>query len=272
MSARCIKPQNLRVVISFVFSVVAPVTPIVSHAENVTVFAAASLHDVLTDIAQQYQITYPNDHIQTSFAASSSLANQIKLGAPAQLFIAADKSWMDVLAQKKLLIEKSRVDLLSNQLVLITPKNQSFPVVMDKKFNLARAFSGKICLANPDSVPAGQYAKQSLSTLGWWDALQPRVVPTEDVRSALAFVARGECPLGVVYKTDAMISDRVKTVGIFPSNTHAPIIYQLVLLKTAEKQTKASAASQQFWHYLQQPAAQKIFLRYGFGVVKLSPQ
>ncbi len=270
---------RIRLMLSFLLTVVAPIVvpsvaliaaPKVSHAENVTVFAAASLNNVMTQIVQGYQSIYPNDKIQTSFAASSTLANQIKLGAPAQIFIAADRSWMDALAKKNVLIKGSRVDLLTNQLVLITPKNQSFPVVMDSKFDLAKAFTGKICLGNPDSVPAGQYAKQSLIALGWWDALQSRIVPTEDVRSALAFVARGECPLGVVYKTDAMISDKVKTIGIFPSQSHAPIIYQLVLLKTRENQTKARASSQQFWHYLQQPAAQKIFRQHGFGAAKLS--
>ena len=267
MSVRCSKQHYLRIMISFIFTFLAP---IFSHAENVTVFAAASLNNVLTHIAQGYQSIYPNDKIQTSFAASSSLANQIKLGAPAQIFIAADRSWMDALAKKNMLVKGSRVDLLTNQLVLITLKNQSFTVVMDSKFDLANAFTGKICLGNPESVPAGQYAKQSLVALGWWDALQSRIVPTEDVRSALAFVARGECPLGVVYKTDALISDKVKIIGIFPSHSHAPIVYQLVLLKTRENQTKARASSQQFWHYLQQPAAQKNFRQHGFGAAKLS--
>ncbi len=243
-------------------------TPTLSHADNVMVFAAASLNNALTEIAQGYEATHPNDKIQTSFAASSTLAKQIQLGAPAQIFISADEPWMDALAKGNLLIEKSRVDLLANQLVLITPKDQPFPVIMDKSFHLPRAFTGKICLGNPDSVPAGKYAKQSLIAMGWWDELQPRVVPTEDVRSALAFVARGECPVGAVYTTDAMISDKVKIIGTFPNNSHAPIVYPLALLKTTENQTQSSASSQQFWQYLQQPAAQKIFHKYGFGAIK----
>lgn len=242
--------------------------PALSHAENVTVFAAASLNNALTEIAQGYEATHPNDKIQTSFAASSTLAKQIQLGAPAQFFISADQPWMDTLAKGNLLIEKSRVDLLANQLVLVTPKDQPFPVIMDKTFHLSRAFTGKICLGNPDSVPAGKYAKQSLTAMGWWDELQSRIVPTEDVRSALAFVARGECPVGVVYTTDAMISDKVKIIGTFPNNSHMPIVYPLALLKTTENQTKASTSSQQFWQYLQQPAAQKIFHKYGFGAIK----
>lgn len=244
------------------------ITPVLSHAETVTVFAAASLNNALTEIAQGYEATHPTDKIQTSFAASSTLAKQIQLGAPAQIFISADEPWMDALAKSNLLIEKSRVDLLANQLVLITPKDQPFPVIMDKSFHLPLAFTGKICLGNPDSVPAGKYAKQSLITMGWWDGLQSRVVPTEDVRSALAFVARGECPAGAVYTTDAMISDKVKIIGTFPNNSHAPITYPLALLKTTENQTKATPSSQQFWQYLQQPAAQKIFHKYGFGTVK----
>jgi molybdate transport system substrate-binding protein len=244
------------------------IAPTLSHAENVTVFAAASLNNALTEVAQAYEATHPNDKIKTSFAASSTLAKQIQLGAPAQIFISADESWMDALAKENLLIKKSRVDLLANQLVLITPKEQPFPVIMDKSFHLPLAFTGKICLGNPDSVPAGKYAKQSLIVMGWWDELQSRIVPTEDVRSALAFVARGECPAGAVYTTDAMMSEKVKIIGTFPNNSHAPIIYPLALLKTTENQTKASTSSQQFWQYLQQPAAQKIFHHYGFGVIK----
>lgn len=247
----------------------AYLAPTLSHAETVTVFAAASLNNALTEIAHDYQATHPKDKIETSFAASSTLARQIQLGAPAQIFISADEPWMDALAKANLLIYKSRVDLLANQLVLITPKDQSFPVIMDKSFHLPRAFTGKICLGNPDSVPAGKYAKQSLIALGWWDELQSRIVPTEDVRSALAFVARGECPVGVVYTTDAMMgSDKVKIIGTFPNRSHAPIVYPLALIKTTENQTKASTSSQNFWQYLQQPTAQKIFHKYGFGTVK----
>lgn len=260
--------QKKQIVIAIALLLPTFIAPTLGHAENVTVFAAASLNNALTEIAQGYEATHPNNKIQTSFAASSTLAKQIQLGAPAQIFISADEPWMDALAKANLLIEKSRVDLLANQLVLIKPKDQPFPVIMDKSFHLPLAFTGKICLGNPDSVPAGKYAKQSLIAMGWWDGLQARVVPTEDVRSALAFVARGECPAGAVYTTDAMISDKVKIIGTFPDKSHAPIVYPLALLKTTENQTKASTSSQQFWQYLQQPAAQKIFHKYGFGAIK----
>jgi molybdate transport system substrate-binding protein len=265
----CLKQMHLKkisVVVTLFSNTL--LVPTHSYAENITVFAAASLNNALTEIAHRYESSHPNDQIHTSFAASSTLARQIQLGAPAQIFISADEPWMNVLAKANLLIEKSRVDLLANQLVLITPKNQLFPVLMDKSFHLPLAFSGKICLGNPDSVPAGKYAKQSLIAMGWWEGLQSRVVPTEDVRSALAFVARGECPAGVVYTTDAMMSDKVKIIGIFPNNSHTPIVYPLALLKTTENQTKASTSSQQFWQYLQQPVAQKILHHYGFGAVK----
>jgi molybdate transport system substrate-binding protein len=246
----------------------ATLLPVLTHAENITVFAAASLNNALTEISKQYEVSHPNDKIQTSFAASSVLAKQIQAGAPAQIFISADEPWMDTLEKSNALIDKSRVKLLANQLVLITPIDHTFPVMMEKDFHLSRAFTGKICLGNPDSVPAGKYGKQSLTSLGWWDELQSRVVPTEDVRSALAFVARGECPVGVVYSTDALISDKVKIIGTFPDKSHAPIIYPLALLKTSTTQTQASQGSQQFWQYLQQPTAQKIFHKYGFGAVK----
>jgi molybdate transport system substrate-binding protein len=242
--------------------------PAVSHAESVTVFAAASMNNALTDIAKLYQSSHPNDEIKTSFAASSLLAKQIQAGAPAQIFVSADQPWMDALAKDNLLLTNSRVDLLANTLVLITPADAPFPVIMQKDFHLPRAFGGKICLANPDSVPAGKYGKQALTTEGWWEELQPRVVPTEDVRSALAFVARGECAAGVVYSTDAKISDKVKIIGTFPADSHAPIVYPMALVKTSNDQTQATPAAKAFWQYLQQPAAQTIFAKYGFGAVK----
>ncbi len=249
-------------------ALVTATLPALSHAETVTVFAAASMNNALTDIAKLYQSSHANDQIKTSFAASSLLAKQIQAGAPAQIFVSADQPWMDALAKDQLIIAPSRVDLLANTLVLITPSDQPFPVMMQNDFHLPRAFSGKICLANPDSVPAGKYGKQALISEGWWDELQPRVVPTEDVRSALAFVARGECAAGIVYSTDAKISDKVKIIGTFPANSHAPIVYPLALIKTSANQTHATPAAQSFWHYLQQPAAQAIFAKYGFAAVK----
>jgi len=242
--------------------------PAISHAETVTVFAAASMNNALTEIAKLYESSHPNDQIKTSFAASSLLAKQIQAGAPAQIFVSADQPWMDALAKDQLILTNSRVDLLANTLVLITPADHPFAVMMQKDFHLPRAFGGKICLANPDSVPAGKYGKQALITEGWWDELQPRVVPTEDVRSALAFVARGECDVGVVYSTDAKISDKVKIIGTFPADSHAPIVYPLALVKSSSNQLKASPAAQGFWLYLQQAPAQAIFAKYGFGAVK----
>lgn len=232
----------------------------VSNAQDkVTIFAAASLTNAISDIATHYE-KYQSVQIQTSFASSSTLAKQIEKGAPADIYMSADSKWMNYLQDKNLLKVDSKVNLLGNQLVLVAPKGRVFKVDMDKRFNIAGAFSGKLCTGELDSVPVGIYAKQSLKSLNWWDAAKMRIVGTQDVRAALVFVERGECDAGIVYATDAKVSSRVEIIAIFPETSHDPIVYPLALLKGA------SPVAVAFYDYLKSDKAKVVFSQYGFSV------
>jgi molybdate transport system substrate-binding protein len=232
----------------------------VKAEEKVTVYAAASLTNALSEISTQYQKGKPVN-IAHSYAASSTLAKQIENGAPADIFISANTQWMDYLQEKGLVDSGSRVDLLSNGLVLITPKGRTFPVRFDKGFRLSQAFEGKLCTGDIDSVPAGIYARQALETLGWWETIKNRIVGTQDVRGALVFVERGECAAGIVYETDAIISGKVETTAIFPENTHNPILYPAALIKKAKKE------AQDYLEYLKGSEASLVFAKHGFRPV-----
>lgn len=233
-----------------------------AYAEEVKVSAAASLTDVLTVLAQTYEEANPGMRIKISFAGSSTLAKQIENGAPAELFLSADTAWMDYLAARDLLKNESRKDVLTNDLVIIAPLNSKQLFQWSPGINLPDLFTGKLCTGELEHVPVGKYAKQALDYYGWTTALKSRVVGTEDVRTALAFVARGECAVGIVYKTDAHISKAVRVVATLPSESHTPIIYPGALTK------KAGADAQQFWQFLQSPAAAEIFNVYGFIAIK----
>lgn len=229
-----------------------------AHADEVTVYAAASLTNAMKDISVAWQAG-SKDKIKMSYAASSVLAKQIEAGAPADIFASADRRWMDYLVDRKLVDATSRRDLLGGTLVLIAPVAAAVPVKMEK--GVVPVFTGKLCMGEPGSVPAGIYGKQALTSLGWWPALEKRVVGTEDVRTALAFVERAECPLGIVYETDAKISRKVAVVGRFPEGSHDPVMYPFALLP------KAGASAKRFFAYLQTAEAKSVFERYGFVVL-----
>lgn len=229
-----------------------------ARAENaVRVFAAASLTPALTEISEAWE-RHGHPKATLVFAASSALAKQIENGAPADLFASADRRWMDYLAQRRKIDPASRADLLGNELVLIAPKGHGYAVRMDKGFDLAGAFEGRLCTGEPDVVPAGTYAKQALAAYGWWAALAPRVVGTDDVRTALAFVERRECALGIVYLSDAAISSKVEIVGRFATGTHDPIVFPFGIVAGAGPQAAA------YLEYLRSDAAQRIFREHGF--------
>jgi molybdate transport system substrate-binding protein len=231
--------------------------------EPARIFAAASLTNALNDVGAAWkQAGHPLPSL--AFAASSALAKQIDSGAPADVFASADLTWMDYLDERGRIVPGSRVNLLANELVLIAPKGKPVNVEMKQGFDIASAFTGKLCTGEPGVVPVGIYAQQSLQNLGWWDSLQGRIVGTDDVRTALAFVARGECPLGIVYATDAKISDKVEVVARFPEATHKPILYPVALVKGGRAD---AAAFMQF--VTTSPEAAAIFTRYGF--TKLAP-
>ncbi|MEO6117923.1 MAG: molybdate ABC transporter substrate-binding protein, partial [Methylotenera sp.] len=198
---------------------------VVANADDkVTVYAAASLTNALTDISTQYEKAKATK-ISHSFAASSTLAKQIENGAPADIFISADTKWMNYLQDKKLINADSRKEFLGNKLVLIAPKGRGFNVKLEKSFDFSKAFDGRLCTGDIESVPAGIYAKESLSYLNWWDGIKTRIVGAQDVRGALAFVERGECGAGIVYETDAKVSNKVEIIATFPEESHKPIVY-----------------------------------------------
>jgi molybdate transport system substrate-binding protein len=229
-------------------------------AENVTVFAAASLKDALDDLAAQYEKA-KGDKLVISYAASSALAKQIESGAPADLFISADLDWMDYLAQRKLIDPASRADLLKNRIALVAPADSTVRTEIVKGFPLAKLLGdGRLAMADPDSVPAGKYGKAALAALGVWSSVEAKVARGENVRAALLFVSRGEAPLGIVYTTDAAADKKVRVVGIFPESTHPPIIYPVALVAG-----RKGAAPVALLEYLKSPAARATFDKYGFG-------
>jgi molybdate transport system substrate-binding protein len=229
-------------------------------SSTVLVFGAASLTNVLDDLSKAFtdQTKVP---VKSSLAASSVLAKQIEAGAPADVFFSADLEWMDYLEQRKLLKPGSRHDVVGNHLVLIAPVDSTVAVKIGKGMDLRAALGpdGKLATGDPDSVPVGKYAKAALEKLAVWDQVSGRIVRAENVRAALAFVARGEAPLGIVYETDALADKKVKIVAEFPADTHPPIRYPIALT------THGGAGAQQFVDYVRSKAAGEIFRKYGFA-------
>ncbi|HEY0502034.1 MAG TPA: molybdate ABC transporter substrate-binding protein [Lysobacter sp.] len=230
--------------------------------EPVRVFAAASLTNALNDIGAEWEKAgHPRPSL--AYAASSALARQIEAGAPADVFASADLAWMDYLDQRGRIQKGTRTHLLGNTLVMIVPQGRRFPVAMRRGFDLAGAFTGKLCTGEPGVVPVGIYAREAMQNLGWWEALKGRVVGTDDVRTALAFVERGECPLGIVYATDAKISRKVELLAAFPADTHKPIVYPFAAVEGARPEARA------FLRFVQtSPVAATIFDKYGFTLLK----
>ena len=229
-----------------------------AKAETVIVFAAASLKDALDENVKAFQ-TMSTDKVVVSYAASSALAKQIEAGAPADVFISADLDWMDYLEQRRRIKTDTRRNLLRNRLVLIAPAGSKVSVEIAPGFPLAKLLgNGRLAVANRDAVPAGKYAKASLEALGVWKDVETKLASAENVRAALVLVARGEAPLGIVYRTDAAVDPKVRVVGIFPENTHPAIIYPIA--RTAVGKSAAAA----FLAWLSRPEARAIFQKYGF--------
>jgi len=227
--------------------------------DKLIVFAAASLTNALTEISTKYEKEI-GVKVVHSFAASSTLAKQIENGAPADIFISADLKWMAYLQDKSLINKDSRKNILGNELVLIAPKGKALAVKFEKDFDFAKAFDGRLCTGNVESVPAGIYAKEALSNLGWWNDIKKRVVGAQDVRGALMFVERGECNLGIVYETDAKISSKVELIGSFPQSSYSPVLYPIALTMSANEKAN------NYLNYLQSTEALSIFKKYGFNI------
>lgn len=233
-----------------------------ARAADVTVFAAASLSDVLQQIGQAYQRDH-GQRIAFSFAASSALARQIEASPGADIYISADTDWMDYLDKKGLVDHASLKDLLGNTLVLIAPANARVKLKIAPNFDLEDGLGqGRLAIADPASVPAGKYAKASLTALGVWAAVSGKLAPAENVRVALAYVARAEAPLGIVYRTDALAAPKVRIVDTFPDSTHPPIRYPVALTKDAQPAAKA------FLAYLAGSQARTAFQKAGFEVLR----
>ena len=233
-----------------------------AQAADTQVFAAASLKNALDTAIAQYQAE-TGKAVAASYAASSALARQIEQGAPADIFISADLDWMNYLQEKNLIKPESRVSLLGNRIVLVAPAATATQVDIVKDFPLANLLGdGRLAMGDPAAVPAGKYGKAALEKLGVWPAVDAKVAPAENVRAALALVARGEAPFGIVYQTDAAAEKGVKIVGTFPEDTHPPIVYPIAL--TAASSNPDAAA---FLAYLRSPTARPAFIGQGFTVL-----
>ena len=228
------------------------------HAQApLVIFAAASLKNALDE-------SLAGQGVRVSYGASNLLARQIEQGAPADLYFSADLDWMDYLAGKGLIRVGSRIDLLGNRLALIAPKNtpQSMKLVPGVDLSQALGRDGRLAMANVEAVPAGKYGRAALQWLGAWEAVRSRLAQTDNVRAALALVARREAPLGVVYASDAVAEPTVQVLGLFPEASHPPIVYPVAITQASRHPGAASMIDR-----LRGPAAQKIFEAQGFSVL-----
>lgn len=232
-----------------------------AHADEVVVFAAASTTNALNDIGALYTAKTRNT-LKPSYASSSTLAKQVEQGAPASIFISANEEWADYLEKKNLLAPGSRSSLLGNSVVLIAPTDTKSPdLKIETGFDLFAALQGgRLSVGDPDHVPAGMYAKEALTKLGVWEALEPRLARANDVRGALALVERGEAPFGIVYATDAAVA-KVKIIGTFPATSHKPVTYPVALIAG-----KDTPVAKEFFAFLKSPEATAVWKKYGFKV------
>jgi molybdate transport system substrate-binding protein len=249
--------------LAFVLAAAFVATPVRAQNAPVVVFAAASMKNALDEIAKGWTAKTKAE-VKSSYAASSALAKQIEAAAPADIFISADLDWMDYVEKKGLVKPGTRGNLLGNSIVLVANKEwNKGDVKIVKGFDLAKLLGdARLSMANVDSVPAGKYGKAALQSLGAWDGVSGKLAQAENVRAALALVGRNEAPLGIVYKTDAAADKNVKIVGVFPSDSHKPIIYPAALLKDSKNPRAA-----EFLGYLSGPEAKAIFEKHGFDVI-----
>jgi molybdate transport system substrate-binding protein len=231
------------------------------HAQDrsVTVFAAASLRNALDDVNAAFTRA-GGAKVIVSYAATSALVKQIEQGAPADVFLSADVRWMDYAIEHKLVAPDTRANLLGNRLALIAPKHSTLDnVAIGPGFDIAKlAGNGRIAVADVKAVPAGRYAKEALETLGAWAGVESKLAQAENVRAALAYVSRGEAPIGIVYTTDAKIDPGVKIVGLFPDGSHPAVTYPVAVT------TGAKAEAMRYLALLRSAAAKAIFETYGF--------
>jgi molybdate transport system substrate-binding protein len=229
-----------------------------SDKPTIIVFAAASLTNALQEVGDGFTKT-SSIPVKFSFAASSTLAREIDNGAPADVFFSADIEWMDYLLSRKQIQISTRHDVLANHLVLVAPADSKIALKIGPHFPLAAALgANRLVTGDPDSVPVGRYAREALTNLGVWSDVEKRLVRADSVRSALAFVDRGEAALGIVYATDAEIDNKVRVVDVFPDSTHLAIVYPIALT------TAAASDALKFIDYVRSAAGDATFKKYGF--------
>jgi molybdate transport system substrate-binding protein len=234
--------------------------PLRAFAQDLTVFAAASLTDAMKDIGTVWE-GRGQPKPRFNFAASSTLARQMEQGAPANLFASADEQWMDWAQQRNLIANETRRTLLGNDLVLVMPRDKMRPQAIGPGWDLMALLGadGRLAVGDPSNVPAGIYAKQALTKLGIWPAVQNRLASSDSVRSALLLVERAEAPAGIVYSTDAAVAPGVAIAGTFPADTHDKISYPFAVTRSGD-----TPAARAFLAFLAGPEAGAIFARRGF--------
>lgn len=232
-------------------------------AENLMVFAAASLTNAIDTLAADFQDS-TGEKVTVSFASSSTLARQIEQGAPADIFISASPEWMDYLAQRELVQPDSRFDLLTNTLVLIAAQTSTVQLEIAPNFPLAEALGDeRLSMGDPDHVPAGIYGRAALENLDLWTDVAPQVARVDTVRAALALVARGEAPLGIVYQSDTVVEPEVRIIDTFPASSHTPIVYPVARMAEHDH-----PAAEKWLAFLRSDTAGAVFKRYGFTVIQ----
>ncbi|WP_414573128.1 molybdate ABC transporter substrate-binding protein [Nostoc sp. CCY 9925] len=236
-------------------------SPVIAQSNNILVSAAASLKDALEEIKPLYQQSKSNVNVTYNFGASGALQQQIEQGAPADIFISAAKKQVDALETKGLLLPGSRANLANNRLVLIVAQDV---VDVSSFYNLTDAKIKKIAIGEPRSVPAGQYGEQVLKKLKLYDRLKPKLVFANNVRQVLAAVETGNAEAGLVYATDAKISNKVKVVVAADEKFHSPIVYPIAVLKSS----KNPSAAKEFVQFLSSAQAKDVLKEYGFLVPK----
>ena len=233
-----------------------------ARSQSLLVFAAASLKDALDAVVEDYAAS-GGSAVAASYASSSALARQIERGAPADIFLSANPAWMDYLEERDLIRDGSRADLLGNGLVLVAPAESEVELTIAPRFDLLGALDGgRLAMGDPDHVPAGIYGKAALASLGAWEAVASRAARADNVRGALALVTRGEAPLGIVYRSDAVADPGVRVVGVFSSESHPPIIYPVAVLAASKHPAAADLLD-----FLKSAAAAQVFERFGFTVL-----
>jgi molybdate transport system substrate-binding protein len=262
MRKKCLRKMIKKGMVAATILLIGSFGTALSASDTVTVFAAASTTNAVTEIGDIFS-KRNQERFLPSFASSSTLAKQIENSAPADVYISANVRWMNYLEEKQLIETGTRIDLLSNRIVLIVPGDSGvIQVQLAPGFDLLTIIGdGRLSMGDPDHVPAGIYGKHALESLGVWASIEKRVARSKDVRAALALVERGEAPVGLVYATDAAITNKVKVVGTFPQTCHPPIIYPVAVVAG-----KRSPATERFMALLRSSEARAVFEKYGFTV------